>query len=434
MPAFLANSDLSSGDLRLSLTNENGLVQNAFRVTWTVFSSAGVPVSGTGISALQCGVGRYYAPWCAKAVNGNYRIVWYVQYDPGCPIEEFEEKFFIVEPSAYQCLPNFVCDNGQPEPGGLAYLTGSVLGRGDLPIFLKDSSGVPIDPFAVFWTVLDAVGYPVTSRMEATKASTGEYYADWFINVLGGDYFIQWDWVAESGDPIESKKLTFSVISPPALILTSRGSCLSSGSSACSFAEQDCCSACVIPLFQTQVISKQTVRGGGSCGPFVNAIFCVPSSPSVSPVPLPPSYPQSSCCPFEIARVVHFSGPLPAGGTFTDQAAYRIPPGIRCITFYITYTRGADGGYGTFRLLWGNGTDETQSTLIDVNTTFSTVASSQNMYLNDLQGPVPVNGSPIHFTLETGVPGGATTVRLLAAEGGVVGAPGTVSISLTAAS
>jgi len=267
MPAFLARSDLSSGDLRLSLINEDGLAQDAYKVTWTIFSSAGVPVSGRDLPALKCRTGVYYAPWCAKAVNGNYRIVWSVQTDPGLPVEEYEEKFFVVEPSAYQCLPDFVCDNGQPEPGGLAYLTGSLLGRGDLPLFLKDSSGVPTDPFAVFWTILNAAGIPVTQRMEATKAGTGEYYAEWFVNVLGGDYFVQWEWVEESDTPVESKKFAFSVISPPAIVLTSRGSCLGAGTSVCSSAADDCCNTCVTPLFQTQVVSKQVVRGGTSCGP-----------------------------------------------------------------------------------------------------------------------------------------------------------------------
>lgn len=225
MPAFLARSDLSSGDLRLNLFNDDGLAQDAFKVTWTIYSAAGVPVSGKDLPALKCGVGRYYAPWCAKAVNGNYTVVWSVEDFPGDPVETYLEKFFVVEPSAYQCCPNYVCDNGQPEPGGLAYLTGSMLGRGDLPIFFKDSSGVPTDPFAVMWTILNAAGYPITARMDATRAATGEYYAEWFVNTLGGDYFVQWDWVEESGDPPETKRLAFSVISPPAIILTQRGEC-----------------------------------------------------------------------------------------------------------------------------------------------------------------------------------------------------------------
>jgi len=438
MPAFLARSDLSSGDLRLNLINDEGFAQDAFKVTWTIYSSDGVPVSGRGLPALKCGVGRYYAPWCAKAVNGNYRIVWSVEEDPGDDVLTYEEKFFVVEPSAYQCCPNFVCDNGQPDPGGLAYLTGSTLGRGDLPIFFKDSSGVPTDPFVVLWTVYNVVGYPMTSRMEATRAAIGEYYADWFVNAIGGDYYVQWEWVGESGDPAESKKLYFSVISPPALVFTSRGNCNTGGATSCAPSGTDCCSSsCVVPLFQTQVVNKQVYSGGGgSCGAFVGSVLCVPpiSFPPSSPS-IPASVPSAACCPFEVSRVPHFSGALMAGGAFSDQAPFSIPSGVRRVAFYITYTRGAQNGYGLFRLMWGNGTDETQSTLIDSDfTSLSSVASSQDMYLNDLKGPVPTNGNPVKFTLETGVPGGATTVRLLAAEGGATGAPGTVSISLTAAS
>ena len=437
MPAFLARSDLSSGDLRLNLINDDGFAQDAFKVTWTIFSSDGVPVSGRDLPALKCGVGRYYAPWCAKTVNGNYRIVWSVEENSRDEVVTHEEKFFVVEPSAYQCCPNFICDNGQPDPGGLTYLTGSSLGRGDLPIFFKDSSGISIDPFAVLWTIYNVVGYPITPRMEATRADTGEYYANWFVNAIGGDYYVQWEWVEESGDPAESKKLYFSVISPPALVFTSRGNCNTGGATSCAPAGPDCCSSCIAPLFQTQVVNKKVLSGGGgSCRAFVGSILCVPpislppSSPSV-----PASFPSSSCCPFEVSRVPHLSTVLPAGGAFTDQASFIIPSGIRRVAFYITYTRGSQGGYSLFRLMWGNGTEETQSSLIDMDfISISSVASSQNMYLNDLQGPVPTNDDPINFTLETGVPGGATTVRLLAAEGGVVGAPGTVSISLTAAS
>jgi hypothetical protein len=126
---------------------------------------------------------------------------------------------------------------------------------------------------------------------------------------------------------------------------------------------------------------------------------------------------------------------LPAGGAFTNQVPYQIPARIRRVTFYVTYSRGTAGGYGVFRLLWGNGVEETQSTLIDCNfDTITTAGSSQDMFLNDLIGPAPVDGNPVSFTLELTIPGGATTVRLLAAEKGAIGAVGTVGITLTAAS
>jgi hypothetical protein len=83
--------------------------------------------------------------------------------------------------------------------------------------------------------------------------------------------------------------------------------------------------------------------------------------------------------------------------------------------------------------MWGNGTEETQETLIDHDITISNQFSSQNMFLQELDGPVPPDNNPVNFMLEVGVPGGASTVRLIAAEAGVPGAPGTIGITLTAA-
>jgi hemolysin-activating ACP:hemolysin acyltransferase len=125
---------------------------------------------------------------------------------------------------------------------------------------------------------------------------------------------------------------------------------------------------------------------------------------------------------------------LPVGNAFTDQSAYIIPSGVRNITFYVTYTRGDSDGHPVLRLLWGNGIEEIQSTLL--NETFtqtSSATSSQELFVNDLIGPTPVNDNPISFLLETTPPGGSKTVRLLAAEGGT-GNSGNISITITASS
>lgn len=421
MVAFLARSDLSRGDLRLFLSNGEGYSQDAFRVRWTVYSAVGAAVSGRGLSAIRSAVGEYYAPWKVKAVNGNYRIEWEVETDPGSSLETFTEKFFVIEPSAYQCCPTFVCDNGQPLPGGFAYLIGSQLGPGDLPLFLKNEDGFPFSAFAVFWTIFDSHGCPVTPRTVAVSAATGEYYAPWFVNALGGEYTIRWEFMQDADSPLEAAVMSFSVISPPAFICFANSSC--------SFISSDCsfCSPCIVPF---SFFSKSC--GGGfapTCG-----TPCSPCNFSVPSVPMAPV--TSQCCDFEIARVVHLSTQfLMAGGAFTNQPVYQIPAKIRMITFYISYTRGAAGGYPALRLLWGNGTEETQSTLINSDfITLSSLRSQQEMFLEDLKGPVPDSNDIIGFTIETTVPGGATTVRLLAAEGGVIGAPGTIGITLTAAS
>jgi hypothetical protein len=125
--------------------------------------------------------------------------------------------------------------------------------------------------------------------------------------------------------------------------------------------------------------------------------------------------------------------PLPAGGAFTNQPSYVIPSGVRHVTFYLSYTRGFVNGFPVLRLLWGNGVEETQETLVDSDITVLTPAlSSQNMFLQDLDGPIPQDDNPVNFILYVTVPGGSKTVRLLVAEKGVPGAPGTIGIALTA--
>ena len=85
------------------------------------------------------------------------------------------------------------------------------------------------------------------------------------------------------------------------------------------------------------------------------------------------------------------------------------------------------------RLLWGNGQEESQETLVDSDISISGETSIQSMFLQELDGPTPSNNDPLNFVLETTVPGGARTVRLVAAEKGETGIPGTLIITLTAA-
>lgn len=144
----------------------------------------------------------------------------------------------------------------------------------------------------------------------------------------------------------------------------------------------------------------------------------------------------SSCrSSIEIPRTVHLSQTyLPANGEYTSQAIWPVPHGIRRVTFYISYARGLPGGYASFRLMWGNGVEEVQETLIDSESNFllTSIDVSQDLFLQDLSGPAPQNSDPVSFTIYATIPGGTTTVRLLAAEKGIPGAPGIVSITLTA--
>jgi hypothetical protein len=83
--------------------------------------------------------------------------------------------------------------------------------------------------------------------------------------------------------------------------------------------------------------------------------------------------------------------------------------------------------------MWGDGVTEVQETLLDAVAPGVEPVTAQNMYLQEMNGPVPSDGRPISFIVETRVPGGAKTVRLIAAEKGVPGSPGYINITLTAA-
>jgi len=135
---------------------------------------------------------------------------------------------------------------------------------------------------------------------------------------------------------------------------------------------------------------------------------------------------------FEIARTVHISSsPLPAAGAFTTQSAFTVPAGITEIAFWVTYTRGAVGGFPYLQVLFGNGTEEGHDISLDQIVTVAQPLGTQNVYEQQLAGPIPADGSPITYVIAVHVPRGATTIRMLAAEGGVPGTPGTITIALT---
>jgi len=135
---------------------------------------------------------------------------------------------------------------------------------------------------------------------------------------------------------------------------------------------------------------------------------------------------------FELARTVHIaSAVLPAAGAFTSQAAFAVPAGITEISFWVTYTRGAAGGFANLRVLIGNGTEEGLEIAIDQTIVVVQPIGTQNIYEQQLAGPIPATAAAITFVIAVKVPRGATTIRMIAAEGGVVGAPGTLAIALT---
>lgn len=134
---------------------------------------------------------------------------------------------------------------------------------------------------------------------------------------------------------------------------------------------------------------------------------------------------------FELARSVHLaSQALPAAGAFTNQAAFTVPAGITEISFWVTYTRGAAGGFPYLQVLIGNGTEEGNDITIDQNIVVAQPLGTQNIYEQQLAGPIPASAAAITYVVAVRVPRGATKIRLIAAEGGVPATPGTIAIAL----
>lgn len=425
MPAFLARSYLSRGDLRLFLSNLEGYAQDAVSVRYSVFSADGTPVTGSKLPAIKRRTGEYYVPWIADAKNGSYRIVWEIREDwSSVPIEK-TGFFFVVDPSSYPC--GSVPAASVPTPGYFTFLTGQTLGPGDLPLFLRGPSGLLQDAYSVFFTILDVGGSCIHPRSPAIRSAVGTYYAPWRADVGSGDYSVRWEYQESQDSPLESARAPFAVVCPSVPfvlvqpVLWTRPACHESSAS---------CYASPV------IYARASVPCGGSSTPCAFVPYCPPASfcPPSGPVPCPPA-PSGPCCDYEIPRTVHLStGYLPPSGAFTDQPYYVIPRGIRKIAFYVTYTRGAVGGYATLRLMWGDGTSEAQETLVDLSLTDTSPDpyAPQNLFLQEMNGPVPPSTAPVTFIIEAGVPGGAKTARLVASEKGVIGSPGMIGITLTA--
>lgn len=427
MPAFLVRSNLSRGDLQLLLSNRNGYAQDAASVRWTVYARDGKQVSGRSLPAVKRTTGSYYAPWFTDVPNGNYKVCWEVTQEFGGPTVKITDFIFVVDPAAYpNCTP--INESAVPAHGQFTFLCGQALGPGDLPLFLKNSADYPQNAYSVFWTILDVAGNSITPRTFASNNSVGVYYASWFVGVGSGNYSILWEWQSTQASPLKSRRMPFSVVAPGApFSLVVPILCSSSlYTSACGLASR--------PILAQVLVSSCDPCPCGPCFRPSGVIPC-PSLISTPSVPVPP--PNQSCpCNVSVPRAIHLnSGPLPPSGNFTNQAYYLIPQLISNITFFVTYTRGSASGYPILRLRWGNGVDEATETIIDSDIQIlNTASAGQNVYLQDLDGPKPIDGNPVTSIIEASVPGGASTVRLIAAEGGVPGAPGTIGITLTASS
>jgi len=128
----------------------------------------------------------------------------------------------------------------------------------------------------------------------------------------------------------------------------------------------------------------------------------------------------------------HFVGVLPAAGAFTSQVSFIVPTSMSEITYWITYTRGAAGGFAVFRQMFSYPSGAEGQDIV-LNSALAVVQprARQQFYLQDLEGPQPLDASPLTFVMAMRVPRGTTRARLLAAEAGVVGTPGDVVINYT---
>ncbi len=422
MPTVIARSQLSRSDIRLFLSNQDGYAQDGYNVRWTVLNSNGIPVSGSKLPAIKRTTGEYYAPWFADVAQGNYEVEWSFQEDLTSPPRVIKEKIYVIDPGSQ---PRFAPPKTPPLSGGFAYWMGTQLGRGDLPLFLRDENGFAFNAFAVFWTFYNQSGCAVSDRTPATIADTGEYYANTIVNLIPGSYRIVWEFMQTQDSPMESTSMDFSILTPMAI--PGFGFCIQTPEFGCPPCTSHWTSGPSIHSGCCDIIPSKLV-----CG-LIQALnsssFTIQSVPVITSVPG-----QPSCNCVEIPRTIHLvEGPLPSGGAFTNQTPFPVPLGIQKISFYIKYQNGTQGGYATLKLLWGNGSEEVPETVV-TGLSVSQPTGSQSLLIQTLDSPVPIDSAPISFTISATTPGGATTVRLVAAEKGFPSIPGTVSISLTASS
>lgn len=124
---------------------------------------------------------------------------------------------------------------------------------------------------------------------------------------------------------------------------------------------------------------------------------------------------------------------LPAAGAFTAAQATAVPVGTKRVSFWITYTQGAAGGYPSFRPQYQTaGGDSGRATVLDLSSfTAANPEGTTKFYLEDLDGPAPTDGQPITYELTFLLPADVTGIDLMAAEKGVTATPGTIGVRFT---
>lgn len=431
MTILLSQSDLTKGGLKLFLSNDLGQSQDAASVRWTVFSMiTGNRVSGERIDAIKQDTGCYYATFYSDVSPGSYQVLWEIESDNISEPQRVYQPFYIIDPSSCERHEHLIIKKNPPAIGSLVFLPYSFLGPDDLFINIKDENGFLQDAYSITWHIQNEVGRALTLKTFAIHIATGSYYAPFIVSLRNGNYKIIWEFQADVNAPLQSASQQFSVLgckSPFRIV------CGSVCGSKFIIAGYNPYCKFYIPYKQTcmsipKCISKCS-HGGRNSRSYMNSCSHQPC------VPVMPAFQAASCCcDYEASRQVHIAtSVLPNAGAFTHQGPFLVPTRIRKVTFYITYARGAPGGHAVFHLLWGNGVEETQETVRDLDIIPEDSSRiAQNLFIQDLLGPTPVDDHPISYVLSVTVPGGVTTVRLVAAEGGVPNSPGTIGITLTA--
>lgn len=151
-------------------------------------------------------------------------------------------------------------------------------------------------------------------------------------------------------------------------------------------------------------------------------------------VPVASAPSGSAGTPFRTSRTeLIASQVLPAAGAPTSEAFAVLTAGaFRRLSYWISYTRGAAGGYPVYYPQWSNGTDDANELLLDQTSLVVTAPVGKvNLYQEALVGPAPDNDNPLVQVIQFEVPAYATGARILVAEEGDTVNPGTIAVAWT---
>jgi len=125
---------------------------------------------------------------------------------------------------------------------------------------------------------------------------------------------------------------------------------------------------------------------------------------------------------------------LPVAGAFTNQALAAIPDGAKRIIFWVAFTRGSATSSARFRVEFSPDDANGYRTSVINDSSFYSSGQEGNVefYTETVEGPVPDAAAATRYILAFDIPSGSSSFRLLAAEMGDVGNPGTIAIDYVA--